>query len=243
MEKRSKRWLLNTRDVASPLYCEYIEGMLADIIEVRQRLQQNGCSEFEIRLRLLPHGVGFCIGVVGLTWSRLRRAISISCYAVEQLLRLNRSTNTLLDASGLMLLTFRGLHQVTGCSGHYASRATVWLSPAATVTWWDNSAEQLFGFTSAEIVGQTSIGTFIPPIESGGRSLADLLRDICTSPRSYSLNFNENQSKSGERFWMLWINIPQHDATGDFTGVFCFGIRTEETELFKPLVQLWQSKF
>ncbi len=161
MKKRLKRWLLNTRGVASPLYYEYIEGMLADIVEIRQQLQQNGCSKFEIGLRLLPHEVGFCIGVIGLTWSKLRRIISISCYAVEQLLRLNRSTNTLLEASGLMLLTFRGLHQVTGRSGHYASRATVWLSPTATVTRWDNSAEQLFGFTPAEITGQTSIGTFI----------------------------------------------------------------------------------
>ncbi len=42
---------------------------------------------------------------------------------------------------------------------------------------------------------------------------------------------------------MLWINIPQYDATGKITEVFCFGIRTEESELFKPLVQLWQSKF
>jgi PAS domain S-box-containing protein len=236
------KWLLNTRRVASPLYYEYIEAMLADIAEMRQHWRQSGCSEIEIWLLLSLNGFEFFRGVIGLTWARLLRATSIVCYGVEQLLLLSRPVDvaSVRDASGLMILTLQGLHQVMGTSGHYAPRVMLKLSPTAKVLQWNSSAEEMFGFTSEEIVGQASVGTFIPPIESGGRSLEQLLLDICLCPRNYSLNLNENQDRYGERFWMLWINVPQYDEiTGELIGVLCFGIRTEEPELIRPLVKLF----
>lgn len=105
--------------------------MLADIAELRQRWRQNRYSEIEIWLRLLPYGFGFSRGVIGLTWARLIRATSILCYGVEQLLLLSRPIDdlvTMRDASGLMILTLRGLHQVMGSSGYCASRVVLWLS-------------------------------------------------------------------------------------------------------------------
>ncbi|NJN86099.1 MAG: hypothetical protein HC881_06990 [Leptolyngbyaceae cyanobacterium SL_7_1] len=42
------------RNQASPLYLDYIEGMLADYTETTQALRDQGCSDIEILIGVFP---------------------------------------------------------------------------------------------------------------------------------------------------------------------------------------------
>lgn len=243
IETGSKHWIASTRQSATPFY-EYVEAMLAEFAVMQQEWRQQGCSDFKLLLLLLPRSFDFGSGVIRLAWDRLMQAVSTLVYSFEQLLLLKRPVDplvTMQNAPGPMILVLRGLHQLTGSAGRRASHVLLRLSPTAAVTGWDSDAEAVFGFSWDEIVGQPAIETFVPVVETGGRWMPELLLKVCTVPHQYNLNFNENQDKQGNRFWMLWINVPQYDANGELIETVSLGIKVQDPELMQVLVRFWQS--
>jgi hypothetical protein len=244
LEQLLKRWLSETHQSASPLYHHYIEGMIAEFATLRHQWQAAGCSDLTILCKLLPRALDFLKGVIQLTLDRWLRATNVLFYSVEQLLRLSRPIGSWLvlqDASVFMILTLRGMRHLTGRTHHRYAPVMLRLSPEAIVTDWDNSSELLFGFRAHEIVGQQALGTFVPFVETGGRTLSELLLQVCTAPHYYSFNLNENQDRQGRRLWVLWVNVPQYNANQELIEVLSWGIHTEEPELLRPLVEGWQS--
>lgn len=239
-----KRWISSTRQSASPFYDQYIEAMLAEFAVMQREWKQKGFSDFQILIRLLPNALDFVGGVIRLAWARLMRAASTLFYGFEQLMLLKRPVDALVtmhDAPGLMILALRGLHQITGSAGRQAFHVLLRLSPTTAVTDWDSNAEALFGFSRSEIIGQQAVETFVPVVETGGRWMPELLLKVCTVPHQYNLNFNENQDKHGNRFWMLWINVPQYNSNGELIETVSLGIQVQDPELMQALVYLWQS--
>ena len=67
-------------------------------------------------------------------------------------------------------------------------------------------AIEFFGFTEEELVGRNVIGTLIPPKDSHGQVLSNLIDRIKNNPRLYMDNETENTCKDGKKVWISWTN-------------------------------------
>ncbi len=63
-----------------------------------------------------------------------------------------------------------------------------------------------FGFTVSELMGQPILGTIVPKQDSAGHDLQEMLSQICQNPNQFLSNENENISRTGERFYISWVN-------------------------------------
>ncbi|HOI77914.1 MAG TPA: PAS domain S-box protein, partial [Methanofastidiosum sp.] len=87
---------------------------------------------------------------------------------------------------------------------------------------------KFFGYSENEIIGELGIGTIVPEIESSGKELKKLIKDMINFESDYNININENVKKSGERVWIYWTNKLIRDENGIIKGIFCVG--TDITE-------------
>ena len=100
------------------------------------------------------------------------------------------------------------------------------------VTYFNEYAERFFGYSSAEIVGRSVVGTILPRIESSsGRDLQDMLATIMAEPERYSENENENITKDGRRVQVRWANRVILDARKQPIGLLSIGQDITEKKL------------
>ena len=92
-----------------------------------------------------------------------------------------------------------------------------------TIIFFNNFAEELFGYTKEGIIGQNVVGTIVPETESTGRDLKEMILDIGRNPEKYKSNINENIRKNGERIWVSWTNKPVFDENGHVVEILCAG--------------------
>ncbi|MCC7572727.1 MAG: PAS domain S-box protein [Candidatus Methanofastidiosum sp.] len=98
---------------------------------------------------------------------------------------------------------------------------------------------KFFGYKAEEIIGKNFIGTVTPPIDSTGKNLSFLLKDIFSDIERYSTNINENIKKNGERVWVYWANRLIVDGNGNYTGILSVGTDiTERKKLEAEIVLL-----
>lgn len=91
------------------------------------------------------------------------------------------------------------------------------------ITFFNEYAQNFFGYSAQEIIGQHVMDTIVPSSESSGRNLSPLMDDICQNPEKYALNINENIKKNGERVWINWTNKVLLDASGTAIGALSIG--------------------
>lgn len=110
-------------------------------------------------------------------------------------------------------------------------------SAASILLKWDNHGtvlflneygQNFFGFHGDEIIGRSVVGTIVPPFESDGRDLSELMADIFQRPEAYAINLNENIKKNGERVWVSWHNRVVRNAAGQPIGMFSVGVDVTE---------------
>jgi PAS domain S-box-containing protein len=90
---------------------------------------------------------------------------------------------------------------------------------------------RFFGYTSEEIIGKHVIGTIVPPLESGGRDLEQLMSDICADPRTFEQSINENLLRNGDRVWIAWTNRIVRDAEGELIEILSVGADITQRKL------------
>jgi two-component system cell cycle sensor histidine kinase/response regulator CckA len=106
------------------------------------------------------------------------------------------------------------------------------------VTFFNEFAQQFFGYTEDEILGRNVVGTIVPEKESTGRDLAAMIQDIGLNPEKHANNENENMRKDGERIWVSWTNKAIHDKDGNIVEILCVGNDVTERKLLeKQLLQ------
>lgn len=104
-----------------------------------------------------------------------------------------------------------------------------------TITFFNEYAQQFFGYSESEILGQNVADTIVPGAGVDGQDLASMIRDIARNPERYINHENENIRRNGERVWIAWTNRPIFDAAGDLVESLCVGnditarIRAERT--------------
>lgn len=242
----AKDWLNSVNRRSSPLYHEYIEGMLADYTEVCEVWRGQGYSAAKILFYSLPKWWDITLGIFHLTAARLMRGISLFFYGTEQILVLDDTADSTILNWPLNLRPLLGLlHRVTGDVAKKSDKVTIKLNPSAQIIAWEEDAESLFGFTADQMLGQSALNTFVPAVETGGRILADLIQGICSSPQNYTLNVNENQDCDGNRIWIFWVNVPCYDDAKHLIEVSCVGVRIEDPEIMHILIKFgkwWKGK-
>jgi PAS domain S-box-containing protein len=99
--------------------------------------------------------------------------------------------------------------------------------------------QRFFGYSADEIVGRHVIGTIVPPTESNGRDLREVIEQICADPKSIEQNVNENMRRNGEHVWISWTNRIVPDARGEVAEILSVGTDiTERRRAEKEIIRL-----
>ncbi|MEG4342370.1 adenylate/guanylate cyclase domain-containing protein [Microcoleus sp. A003_D6] len=106
------------------------------------------------------------------------------------------------------------------------------------ITFFNEFAQQFFGYTEAEILGKNAVSTIVGQTGTAGNDLAIVLSNILNSPEQYARNESESIQRSGDRVWVSWANKPLFDAEGKFAGMLAIGTditdrRRAEMDLYK----------
>jgi PAS domain S-box-containing protein len=99
---------------------------------------------------------------------------------------------------------------------------------SGTITFMNEFALNFFGYSQDEIIGRNVVGTIVPPCDSMGKDLSQMILDIGINPEHYKTNENENMKKNGTRVWVAWTNKPMVDSGGKCVEILCVG--TDITE-------------
>ena len=90
-----------------------------------------------------------------------------------------------------------------------------------------------FGYVEDELLGKSVIGTIVPEVESSGRDLRKMIKDIGQNPKHYTFNDNENVRKNGERVWVAWTNKLIARGDGVTGAILCPGTDITSMRLAK----------
>ncbi|MCE5336792.1 MAG: PAS domain S-box protein [Desulfobacteraceae bacterium] len=92
------------------------------------------------------------------------------------------------------------------------------------ITFMNECAERLFGYSREEIINRPAIGTIVPEVESSGRDMSALLNSIVLDQHRFATIENENITKDGTRLWMSWTNRGVYDDRGNLEGIVSIGV-------------------
>ncbi len=92
------------------------------------------------------------------------------------------------------------------------------------ITFFNEYAQEFFGYTEQEILHQNVLGTILPQTESSGRNLTNMMEDMIQNPSKYLHNENENIRRDGKRVWIGWTNKPILDANGKVSEILSIGM-------------------
>ncbi|MBW2311522.1 MAG: PAS domain S-box protein [Deltaproteobacteria bacterium] len=106
-----------------------------------------------------------------------------------------------------------------------------------TITFFNEFAQDFFGFTENEVLGRNEVGTIVPERDSSGRDLAAMIQDIGLHPEKYANNENENMRRDGERVWVSWTNKAIRDKDGNIVEILCIGNDITERKQLEAQLQ------
>jgi PAS domain S-box-containing protein len=105
------------------------------------------------------------------------------------------------------------------------------MDTGGNIIFMNNFGVEFFGFKEDELLGRNVIGTIVPPVDSAGRDLQNMIREIVTNPENFAGNENENIKKNGERVWIVWTNQPVLGEDRKLKEILCIGINYTEQKL------------
>ncbi len=105
------------------------------------------------------------------------------------------------------------------------------MSRNGEITFVNEFAQTLFGYSEEELLGKNVVGTIVPEHDSAGRDLAAMILDIGEHPERYNPNENENMRRNGDRVWVSWANKPIRDRNGHVGEILCVGTDVTERKI------------
>ncbi len=91
------------------------------------------------------------------------------------------------------------------------------------ITFFNDSAVKLFGYTRDEVLGRPGTESINMDYQS------DLLQQVLYNTEDFGQNENENRRKDGSRVWIVWSNKAIYDSAGNKSGILC--VATDISEL------------
>ncbi|MEG5039617.1 MULTISPECIES: PAS domain S-box protein [unclassified Microcoleus] len=124
-----------------------------------------------------------------------------------------------------------------------ANSIIVQLDSEGKITFFNEFAETFFGYSEAEIIGKSAIGTIIPKTDLSESGLAAMIRDCLAQPEKYLQNENENIRSNGERVWIAWTNKPLLDGKGNLAGLLGIGTDISDRVLAQAALLNSESRY
>lgn len=110
------------------------------------------------------------------------------------------------------------------------------LDTSGRITFFNEFAEKIFGYSRDEILGEKIVGTIVPEVESSGRDLRKMIQDIFHNPEDFISNENENMLRDGSRIWVNWSNKALYRSDSNILEILCIGSDiTEQKRAVKAL--------
>jgi len=104
------------------------------------------------------------------------------------------------------------------------------------VIFFNQYAQDFFGYGETDILGKNVIGTIVPQKDRAGFDLRQMIEDIGIHPERYVSNENENIRRNGERVRVAWMNKAIYDDASRVKEILCVGIDvTQKWQLEKRL--------
>ena len=97
------------------------------------------------------------------------------------------------------------------------------VDPAGTITFFNQAAQTFFGWSSAEVVGKSMVGTIVSPTSNSAKEVIGMMGDLSRSGSEGAIHINENVLRGGEPVWIAWINKPVRDESGKISEILCIG--------------------
>ncbi len=118
------------------------------------------------------------------------------------------------------------------------------ITPDHRILFFNEYAQSFFGYSAEELLGRSVIGTIVPSVDSEGRDLRKMTKDITANPELHGTNENENTCKDGRRVWIRWANRALRDEHGVVREILCVGTDmtekrrlTKEADLYRERLQ------
>jgi PAS domain S-box-containing protein len=124
-----------------------------------------------------------------------------------------------------------------------ASSIILKMDSGGNITFFNEFAEQFFGFQEEEILGKNVVGTIVPQTEESGRDLTALIGNICSDTERFQNNENENITRDGRRVWIRWTNRAIFDENGAPDGVLCIGTDITERKQMEEQLRASEKRF
>ncbi|HIK13509.1 MAG TPA: PAS domain S-box protein [Oscillatoriaceae cyanobacterium M33_DOE_052] len=104
-----------------------------------------------------------------------------------------------------------------------ASSIILRLDTQGNITFFNEFAQELFGYSEAEIIGKNALGTILPETYSSGTDLVAMVRHSLRNPKEFTHHEREHIRRNGKPVWIAWRNKLLQDEEGHFTGMLCVG--------------------
>jgi PAS domain S-box-containing protein len=111
------------------------------------------------------------------------------------------------------------------------------------IIFFNEFAEQFFGYREEEVIGKSAFETIIPETEISGRDLREYFAKIFEDTSLYPASENENIRKDGTRAWIAWRNRAIHDSDGNCTGILSVGNDITEKKHANALIRENEVKY
>jgi len=90
-------------------------------------------------------------------------------------------------------------------------------------------ARDFFGFSDADILGHSLVGTIVAPGSPAAVAWDSMIKNIAAAPEAYLHDERENRCRDGTPVWMIWSFKPILDDTGNLREMLCTAIdRTQQ---------------
>ncbi|MEW6513829.1 MAG: ATP-binding protein [Pseudomonadota bacterium] len=110
------------------------------------------------------------------------------------------------------------------------------------ITYFNEYAERFFGYSSAEILGKSVVGTILPPFDSTtGRDLSSMVAAVLADPAEFADNENENITRDGRRVHVRWANRVILDGRKQPIGILSIGQDITEKRLIDKELERYRN--
>lgn len=92
-----------------------------------------------------------------------------------------------------------------------------------TITFFNEFAQQLFGYSEVEIIGKNVVGTILPDTEDARRKVENLTESLQKNPNRRYISEDRNILQKGDSVWIAWTYKPVFNKDGKLEEVLCIG--------------------
>lgn len=97
------------------------------------------------------------------------------------------------------------------------------ISTQGAITFANRYAQEFYGYSESEMLGQNVMGFILPEKDVHGRALFPVIREFLAHPEEYASRENENMLRNGQRVWVSWSNKAIYDKNGQLAEILCVG--------------------